>query len=257
MSKKILTSFLFLLQVLCIPAGMSAQEISAADVEGLISRWVGLERQKDELNNNWREQQPILQQQLYLLEQEQDELNELLKSTENLQDEVEAKRLQLLEEQSLMEQQQQALEQSLNRSIIELERIYKQLPPPMHDAWQDSISKLQGDLLSNSERLQLVVEMLGQLNDFQQKITLHESKMQLDDGEQYLVRQVYLGPSHGWYITADGIRAGSGTATPLGWVWQSGADSETVARFIAILERRHAAELLTIPIVLTNFKQAD
>ena len=71
---------------------------------------------------------------------------------------------------------------------------------------------MEDPLLTGSEKLQLVLNLLSQLDDFQQKVTLHETVMTLADGQEYLVKQVFLGLSHGWYVTADRGHAAAGIA---------------------------------------------
>ncbi|MDT8397409.1 MAG: DUF3450 family protein [Pseudomonadales bacterium] len=259
--------FLFLVLLAMLPgtAGFSA-ETAAADLQKLMLDWTALERQKDRLISNWHQQQPILEQQLYLLAKEQEELRALLENTAQNQDEVEARRLQLLQEQTAVEQQQRYLEQGLNSAIAHIDRLYPQLPPPMSMVWQDQLPALHDEQLSSSERLQEVIAMLTSLHDFQQKISLHETLMALDEGSPpYLVRQVYLGLSHGWYVSADGSRAGHGSIGPEGWHWQPGADGEIVSRLIAILDGRQPPALLSVPVVLStpaaqnfeNFEQSQ
>lgn len=235
--------------VSCI--GLSAEETLADDIEGLMLNWVGLERQQDVLKNNWSQQQPILQQQLFLLQKEQEELDALLESTADLQGEVERKRLELLEDQTSMEQTQLLVEQSLNQAVVNIGRIFPQLPPPMTEAWQGNLSKFQGGLLTTSERLQLIVDMYTQLDDFQKKITLREAILQLEDGSSFLVHQVYLGLSHGWYLSADGSQAAVGSSTPVGWQWKPSSNANLIAEFISILDGSQSPELLTLPISLS------
>jgi hypothetical protein len=234
---------------------MSAEETrinqnTADNLQALMLDWTGLERQKDLLSNSWREQQPILEQQIYLLEIEQQELSSLIEETANIQDEVESERLQLLEDQTALEQEQLLLEQSLNEAIANIERLFPLLPPPMEVAWQDSLPDLKSELLTASERLLLVVEMFTQLDDFQQKITLHETVMQVEDGSQYFVKQVYLGVSQGWYISTDGSQAAYGSVTQQGWRWEPSMDGGVIAEFIAMVEGSLPAALLSIPLTL-------
>jgi len=240
----------FLLGSLLIPMNSFAADDPVEDIHQLTLQWTGLEHQKDLLRKNWRGDKPVLEQQLSLMERETRELNRFLKESAQEQDEVEQRRLELLEQQTRLEQEQAALERSLRQAAIRLKTLHAQLPPPLKEGWEEELPRLEDSLLTGSERLQLVLNLMSQLDDFQQKVTLHETVMTLADGQEYLVKQVFLGLSHGWYVTADQSHAAAGTANPDGWQWTAVANGERIARIIAILERRMNPELITIPLQL-------
>jgi hypothetical protein len=75
--------------------------------------------------------------------------------------------------------------------------------------------------------------------------------MTMTDGRDYIVQQVYLGLSHGWYVTADGRFAASGMASPEGWQWTALDDGGQIAAIVGILERRFDAELVSVPLSLS------
>ena len=191
-----------------------------------------------------------MEQHLSLLDRETRELNQLLKASKQEQDEVEQRRLELLERQTRLEQEQAALERSLRQAAIRLKTLHTQLPPPLRQGWAEELPRLEDPLLTSSEKLQLVLNLLGQLDDFQQRVTSHETIMTLVDGQEYLVKQVFLGLSHGWYVTADQSHAAAGMANPDGWQWTPVTDGEQIARIIAILERRVNPELVSISLRL-------
>ena len=239
-----------LVTIFLIPLTTFAFDDPVTDIHQLTLQWTGLEHQKDLLRKNWRRDKPVLEQQLSLLERETRELNQFLKESKQEQDEVEQRRLELLEQQTRLEQGQAALERSLRQAVIRLKALHVQLPPPLREGWEEELPSLENPLLTSSEKLQLVLNLLGQLDDFQQKVTLHETVMTLADGQEYLVKQVFLGLSHGWYVTADQSHAAAGMANPDGWKWIPVSDGERIARIIAILERHMNPELITIPLRL-------
>ena len=205
-----------LLGSLLIPVISFAADDPVEDIHQLTLQWTRLEHQKDLLRKNWRRDEPVLEQQLSLLERETRKLNQFLKESAQEQDEVEQRRLELLEQQTRLEQEQAA---------IRLKALHVQLPPPLLEGWEEELPRLENPLLTSSEKLQLVLNLLSQLDDFQQKVTLHETVMTLADGQEYLVKQVFLGLSHGWYVTADQSHAATGMPNPDGWLWTRKASS--------------------------------
>jgi hypothetical protein len=244
------TLYVVLLGSLFIPMNSFAADDPVEDVHQLTLQWTGLEHQKDLLQKNWRRDKPVLEQQLSLLERETQELNRFLKESAQEQDEVEQRRLELIEQQTHLEHEQAALERSLRQAVLRLKALHLQLPPPLVEGWEEELPRLEESVLTNSEKLQLVLNLLSQLDDFEQKVTLHETVMTLADGQEYLVKQVFLGLSHGWYVTADQSHAAAGMADPNGWQWTPVTDGKRIAQIIAILERRMNPELITIPLQL-------
>lgn len=238
-----------LLAVLAAPALGQAQD-PVREIDELTLRWTRLEQQRDTLLASWRTGRPILEQQLSLLEREAGELTELVEASAREQDEVEERRLELLEEQTRLEQEQAALDRGLAQTAIVLRSLHPQLPPPLVEAWQERLPGFDDSLRTATEKLQLAVELLQQLDDFDQRITLNETVMQLEDGSNHLVKQLYLGLSHGWYATEDGGFSASGMATADGWRWTPVTDAQAVLDAVAILERRMEPALVSIPLRL-------
>lgn len=253
MSKRTLFHVVFLGIFLFSVTSFSADD-PVNNIHQLTMQWTRLEHQKDLLRTNWRRDKPVLEQQLSLMEREIQKLNQFLKESSQEKDEVEKRRLELLENQTHLEQEQSVLDRSLKLANIQLKALHIQLPPPLFEGWGKDLPRLEDPLLTSSEKLQFVLNLLSQLDDFKQKVTLNETVMTLTDGKEYLVKQVFLGLSHGWYITADKSHAASGMAYPDGWKWIPVGDGEQIARIIAILERRTDPELITIPLKLNTQK---
>src|SRR5690606_16064190 len=102
-----MTRCLFLLLWVLSSAAVCVSSLAAdnpiEDIHALTLQWTGIERQRDELQANWRSDRPVLEQQLVLFEREIRELEAVLEVSEQEQDEVEARRLELLEEQVRLE----------------------------------------------------------------------------------------------------------------------------------------------------------
>ncbi len=222
------------------------------EVDALTRQWTDLEHQRDLLRAEWRTQKPILEQQLALIERETRELTTFLEATADQQGEVEQQRLTLLEEQTRLEDEAAALEASVGRASLDLHSLQRDLPPPFAQAWTEELARLDNPLETVTERFQKLIELLGQLDDFDAKLTLNETIMTLGDGRDHVVKQVYLGLSHGWYVTADERFAAAGMTGPDGWVWTPVTDAAPIAKIIGILEQRLDPDFVSIPFVLNE-----
>jgi Protein of unknown function (DUF3450) len=240
------------LTVLCLIAiGPSARAQSPVpEIENLTLQWTGLKHQNDQLIANWRREQPVQEQQLSLLERERTELTALLDKNELEQDQVEQRRAELLARQTELEREQMTVERELAVAILTVQELHGQLPPPLLESWDETMPRLVNEALPTTDRLQVLVDMLGQLDDFRRRVSLNQAVMTMADGRDYLVKQVYLGISHGWYVSSDGQFAAAGRAGPDGWQWQPVPAAGPISDVIAMLERRGNAELVTLPLAL-------
>jgi hypothetical protein len=221
------------------------------EIDALTQQWTSLEHQKDLLRAEWRTQEPVLEQQLALLEREITELNTLLAATAEQQGEVEQRRLELLEEQTRLEEEAAAVEASVMQASLDLHSLQRGLPPPLVDAWTDELARLDNPVETLTERFRKLIELLGQLDDFDAKLTLNEAVMTLGDGNEHVVKQVYLGLSHGWYATADQRFAAAGMTGPEGWSWTPVTDAAPIAKIVGILEQRVDPDFVSIPFELS------
>ncbi len=229
-----------------------AADNPARQIDELTTQWTTLQHQQDVLTSNWRLEKPVLEQQLDLLERESKGLSEVFEQSSKQQGQVEQRRLELLQQQTQLEQEQAATQSSLGRITAALHGLYPQLPPPLVLAWNQTLPKLDEPTRTASDKLQIALELLSKLSDFQQKLTLNETVMPLKDGQDYLVKQVYLGLSHGWYVTADLKHAAMGRADVNGWQWTDTDEAAAIAHMIGILERKQSPELVSLPATLTK-----
>ncbi|HZF30975.1 MAG TPA: DUF3450 family protein [Gammaproteobacteria bacterium] len=241
-----------LLAVVAAPSGAQQTADPIRQVDALTQQWTSLEHQKDQLRSEWRTQKPVLEQQLTLLEREIKELSTLIETAAQQQGDVEQQRLKMLEEQTRLEEEAAALEVSLAQASANLHSLHRDLPPPLSKAWDDELARLDNPLETVTERFQKLLELLGQLDDFDAKLTLNEAVMTLDDGSDHVVKQVYLGLSHGWYVTADQRFAAAGMPGPDGWAWTPVTDAAAIAKIVGILEQRVDPDFVSIGFKLSQ-----
>lgn len=245
------TIVVLLLATFASPSGAQQAADPIQQVDALTQQWTSLEHQKDLLRSEWRTQKPVLEQQLSLLEREIAELTAFLATTAEQQDDVEQRRLAMLEEQTRLEEESAALEASLAQASLELHSLQRDLPPPLANAWADELARLDNPLETVTERFQKLLELLGQLDDFSAKVTLNEAVMTLEGGD-HVVKQVYLGLSHGWYVTADQSLAAAGKPGSGGWVWTPVTDAGPIAKIVGILEQRVDPDFVSIALELNE-----
>jgi hypothetical protein len=100
--------------------------------------------------------------------------------------------------------------------------------------------------------------------DFNKRIALHRTTMELqtvdNNTAKVLVTQIYMGISHGWYVSDDGSAYGYGKANTLGWTWWHGTDAskelghelepQDLLDVRSVLENPTSASYLPLPLKL-------
>lgn len=259
-------TFCFMLVAILIALPIDAINTNATELDNLVIQWTQLEQQHSEIDNHWRENKPLLEQQLLLLKEERIQLQGILNQHATANDEVEKERFDLLQQQTQMEENQQLMESELNKVSSIVISMYSQLPPPLKEKWGADIAILSGGnklstgtaavvennvphqtntLLNNSERLDKLLGLFNHITQFEQRVALHQTTMQVSETTEIQVDQVYLGLSQGWYISKDGQYWGTGNSTVQGWQWQHQNPE------VDIFKLRQTVQMLTEPVVAT------
>ncbi|BFM22446.1 DUF3450 family protein [Gilvimarinus japonicus] len=235
---------------LLVMSGLIQAEPATTAAEQLVSQWVGLEQQRNQMQTDWALTEAALRQQVSLLEAEQKELKQALAANKGERSEVDEARAQLLLEQEQMETDQQALEGQLERAYQQVQRVAPQLPPPLAAKWREPLAKLGAEALDSSERLQALLALVADFDRFNARVALNTTAMTLTDGREILADQVYLGVAQGWYISADDQYFGRGTATASGWQWQEQADIDPadVRAIVAMLKGEREPAMVPAPL---------
>ena len=237
----------------------ASDEKSAAE---LMQQWINLESQKGKLQTDWSQRQQQLQQRLTLFKLEQDALEQVIKKSSEVTNDVDTNRLALTTEQSKLEAEQQQVSAQLALMTDNLQNLVNRLPPPLQQEWLKKIPLINASTNSNSEKLEHILSLFKLANEFDQRIAMHRTSMPITslDGkaQQILVTQIYIGLSQGWYVNEDGAVYGYGRADQLGWQWfsQQDADSElgTVFPIASLIKLRDTldnptqASYLTLPV---------
>lgn len=197
----------------------------------LVENWLSLEKQKSVLNSAWSERKEKIQQQIALLKKEQQALEQLIAKSDSNKTEVSEQRKLLVSQQREFEAFDSKLTTELDKLVSYLNGINAKLPQPLQQQWQEVLPTLSQK--ANSQKLENVLKLLKQAWDFDQRIVFHTGlvKLSTEDAKSILVEQVYLGISHGWYVSADNLHFGYGRSDANNWQWWHGSQVEQVLNF--------------------------
>ncbi|WP_133469676.1 DUF3450 family protein [Paraglaciecola marina] len=224
-------------------------------IDRLTRQWLETQRQTSHLLVDWQASKPILNQRLTLLSAEKKQLEDILKHSKNSQEDVIKRRTELLEKQSNLEQQQGALSNKLTLLLNQVEHLSELLPPPLKNVWTQQQDESTDDN-QTSKSLQAVLSKLNSLMDFQKRISVHEGPISVSTTDEVMVKQLYLGVSAAWFVSADGKLKGRGLVQDNQWVWteDESMNAKEIKKAIDIFEKRKQADFVELPVNLVASK---
>lgn len=238
-----------LLCFLSLLANNALAQSRAEKTEALVAQWVGLERQADQLQQQWQQQKQVLEHRKELLLTEKKLLQGRLSQYGEQQSKTQVVRADLARQQSKLENNQQALAAVLSQLKTVFGELQSRLPPPLQSVWEKQLTSAEAAAQS-SQKLNHYLELLGSADLFENQVGLHQTVMALD-GKEVLVDQVYLGLGQGWYVSRDGTQAGVGQSTKAGWQWQSEPLlAPQVQHILDILHKPESAKLVGVTVML-------
>ncbi len=229
------------------------QAATPKQIDQLTNQWLNIEQQTQQIEDSWTLKKPILLQRLALLAAEKTKLQQLIQQSKSNQDNVNDKREALLKKQAKLEKQQQKFATSLEHLSNVSTRIAPNLPPLLAKKWLINQRIDAGEEQINA-KLQQLLDNFTSLGEFEQRISLHESVIEHDTGNNTLVKQLYLGAGTAWFSNQDGSFSGRGTITAEGWQWQADAniDSDTILQAINMFEKKLPAQFISLAITFSK-----
>ncbi|WP_162926429.1 DUF3450 family protein [Teredinibacter purpureus] len=235
-----------------------------APLDELMATWLSLESQKGHVQKNWSERQQQLDEKISLFDAEKTALEKVIESAGNVRNDVDVKRMELARAQEKLEQEQVLVSASIAKASTTLQLMAKRLPPPLQQEWVAKMALLGEENVSNSEKLERLLQLLQSAEEFNSRVAMHRSVIEAaitdTETQKVVVNQMYLGVNQAWYVSDDATVYGYGRSTILGWQWWQGRDaSKELGRTLEVddivalknmLETPTAAAYLSLPIKL-------
>ncbi|MEP0357342.1 DUF3450 family protein [Paraglaciecola sp.] len=236
----------FLCSAITMPSALATNVIQ---IDRLTQQWLETQRQSSHLLVDWQANKPILNQRLTLLSVEKKQLEDILQYSTDSQEDVTKRRTELLEQQSKLEQQQTALMNKLSLLLNQVEHLSELLPPLLKNVWLQQQDESSDDN-QTSKSLQAVLAKLNSLMDFQNRISVHEGPISVSTTDEVMVKQLYLGVSAAWFVSADGKLKGRGQVQDNQWVWieDESISANEIKNAIDIFEKRKQADFVELPV---------
>jgi len=220
-----------------------------------LEKWVETKRIISKEKRDFELSKEILNERIELVQHEIESLHGKITDAENSIAEADKKRADMIEENNKLKESSASLAGTLSMLEERTKQLLRRLPDPIRERVKPLSQRLPENpdetKLSISERFQNVVGILNEVDKFNREITVTSEVRTLPQGNSVEVTALYLGIGQGYYASANGVIAGTGTATADGWVWKQNNDAAVqITEAIAILKNEKVASFVRLPVEL-------
>jgi hypothetical protein len=230
----------------------STAQTNLESTRNVLDQWVQTRQLTSKEQSDWRLEKSILSDTQQLLTHELSRLDtaiEALKSSATAADED---RAELTTTKEQIAQATSVVEASIVELETQIKAIVTTLPAPLVDRIKPLIRRLPEDptntSLSIGERMQNIVGILSQADQFNGTITQTSESRELDNGKVVEVRTLYWGLAMAYYVDTQGEYAGIGYPSQDGWVWpQIDGAGPAVKQLLEVYEGNAEIQFVEVP----------
>lgn len=230
---------------------------SVAEGKQVVQKWIEARKLISQEKADWIEDKAILEESVRVFTQQSGEITkeidaavEATSRTQNEYDDLKKENEDIITATETILAKVKGFEARLNKEI-------KSLPLYL----QERLKPLTVKLPENSEestlpvtaRMQLVVAIIGEIEKFQNAITVASELRKVASGEELEVRTIYIGLAQAFYADQDGIYAGRGIPGADGWQWEDQTGlGDTINLVIDQYEEKATASFTELPVIIKN-----
>lgn len=248
-------SLRFGLLVLLAGSVASGAENTLNETRSTLDKWVETRQLISKTKSDWQSDKEVLEQSIQLFERE-------LKSVQEQMAKLDTNNTQVEKERAQAEASLKSSNESLDvakRFTADFEgkiaKLAPQFPTPLQDILKPLLARMPTNSASTrmpvTERIQLAVGMLSELDKFNNAVTIFSEKRKNDKGEEVAVQSVYVGLGAACFVNDAGDFAGAGSPGSNGWEWSIKPElASPVKEVIRIYRNEHPAAFVSLPVIL-------
>lgn len=218
------------------------------ETRSVVREWVRTEQLISREAAAWQAEQALLQDMIQLRENELAQLRESLADLRELDSGVEQQRAALAGEREALREHAATLSDWVASLEAELAIARPTLPDPLERSLAGAFDRLSGEAVPLGMRLQGVIGILNEIEQFNTKVHLSTDLRQMPDGRMREVQALYFGLGGGFYVDGTGRHAGRLIPTADGWVDQPAAEwAEAIRRAVDVHQRTGPVEFVRLP----------
>ncbi len=222
------------------------------EVRSSLEKWVETRQLISKTKSDWISDKEMLEQSVALLERE-------LRGVEESISKVSTNNTHAASERSLTEAQLTTSQESLARSKAFTEHfeprilaLLPRLPSPLQDILKPLVARIPTSASTKmppTERVQVVIGILNELDKFNNAVTLFSEKQRNSKGDEIAVETVYVGLGAAYFVNDSGDFAGLGVPGPKGWEWTVKPEcGPRVRDVIRIYRNEQTARFISLPV---------
>lgn len=233
------------------------EEVSVESGKEVVKKWIEARKLISREKADWTEDKVMLNESLRVFKQESEKITtEIDKANED------ASKTQG-EYDTLLTENKDII--SANEKVTEMVKLYEKrlavLIPKLPSALQDKMVPLTNKLPKDPEnskaqvtaRMQIIVAILGEIEKFQNAISVVSELRKVASGEEKEVQTLYLGLGQGYYVDKSGAYAGVGLPGPQGWEWKEQPGLGPIIRkVIDQYEQKATASFSLLPVTISQ-----
>lgn len=224
-----------------------------AGARATLEKWVETRRLISKEKRDWTLGREAFQSRIDLVAGEIEGLQKRLAEARASLGDADTKRGDLAREKERLQQASAGLAVTIARLEERTRALLARLPDPIRERIRPLSQLLPEDSgttrLALPTRFQNVVGILNEVDKFNREITVTSEVRALPDGTSAEVTALYLGLGQGYYVTANRLHAGIGTASESGWTWTPADQAApAIARAARILANEEVAGFVRLPL---------
>lgn len=224
-----------------------------------LQQWVETERIISREQADWDVEKATIEDLITIYTDELTLLNERIERAIEATSAADAARVELEEQREQLAEIQNRIRRGVEADEARIRILVQYFPPPLRQELRPLINRLPqpGDdgRLSLSQRMQNIVGILGQADNFNNAVTPVSETREFPDGT-VAVDTLYFGLGIAYYVDGSGEHAGIGVPSSDGWSWEQRPElAESITQLIAIYRKSAMATYVSLPAELTDIKR--
>lgn len=235
--------------------GSVQAETPVAETRSVLDKWVETRQLISKTKGDWQTDKETIEQTIQLFDRE-------LKSVGEQMSKLSTNNTQVEKERAIADEQLKSSNESLERAKQfaanfegKITKLIPQLPAPLQDILKPLLAKSPSDAgntkMAVTERIQVLVGILNELDKFNNAVNLFSEKRKNDKAEEVAVETVYVGLGAAYFVNDANNFAGTGTPGADGWEWSIKSDlAPSVREVVRIYRNERSAHFVPLPVVI-------
>jgi len=230
-------------------------ETRLSEARSTLEQWVETRQLISKTQTDWQSDKELLEQSLQLFDRELIVIDEQTAKLATNSAQADKERLQA---ETQLQSEQTSLERTKEFAADFESRLIKfapELPTPLQELLKPLLARIPSDAKNTkmpiTERVQVLVGVLNELDKFNNAVTIFGEKRNNDKGEAVAVETVYVGLGAGYFVNDAGTFAGMGFPGANGWEWSiKPALASAVREVVRIYRNEQPARFISLPVVV-------